>query len=187
MHINSPAPWRLLAALLAALLACGWIGAARGQRLAASEEQLKAAFTYNLAKFVEWPPASFASPAAPLRLCVAGRGPLPGVLFELDGKNVQGRELRVQQIGNTFDPGACHIVFVAAGAEMAFRDMLKQLRESAVLTVSDTSGFVEMGGVVELVLGEGRLQFDVNLSAARKAQLRLSANLLNLARNKKGN
>lgn len=186
MDIVSPLRWRLLVGCLAVLLACGCTGAARGQGLAASEVQLKAAFTYNLAKFVEWPAASFASPAAPLRLCVAGRGALPSLLSELDGKSVQGRELRVQSIGHAFDPAACHIVFVAAGGEMPFRDMLRQLKESSVLTVSDTGGFVDLGGIIELVQGEGRLQFDVNLDAAQKASLRLSANLLKLARNRRG-
>jgi len=186
MDFNAATTRRLVLLCLATLLACGCMGVARGQGLAASEAQVKAAFTYNLAKFVEWPAASFASPTAPMRLCVAGRGQLPALLAELDGKNVQGRELHVQPVGNSFDPAACHIVFVTSGAEVPFRELAKVLKGLAVLTVSDSGGFVEQGGVIELAHGDGRLQFDVNLGAAQQANLRLSAHLLKLARNTKG-
>lgn len=186
MNIKSHAACRLFVRILFALLGCGPIGAARSQGLTASDAQIKAAFVYNVAKFVEWPPPSFTSPAAHLQLCVAGRGPLPNLLSELDGKTVQGRQLNVQLHASSFDPIACHIVFFATGAASPPADVLKALKGLAVLTVSDIGGFVEQGGILELVLGDGRLQFDVNLSAAQQGNLRLSVQLLKLARNAKG-
>jgi hypothetical protein len=177
---------RAIVRLLAALLACTAIGDARPQGRDASEAQLKAAFAYNLARFVEWPAASFPSATAPLRLCVSGRGALPNLLAELDGKTVQGRDLAVLLAGNAFDPATCHIVFFAAGADHGALELLRRVKDSSTLTVSDAPGFVEQGGAVELVQADGRLQFDVNLAAVRKAGLRLSANLLKLAHARKG-
>jgi len=186
MPIKSSCIRRALACCAPALISLVFIGVTRAQGLSASEAQVKAVLVYNFAKFVEWPQAKFSGPASPVHLCVAGRGPAAHLLAELDGKGVQGRELRVQSVGAALDPAACHLLFIIAGNDISIGDILKKLKTAPVLTVSDSSGFAEAGGVIEIVQGEGRMQFDINLGAAQQANLRLSSHLLKLARNRKG-
>ena len=56
--------------ILASFLAIAVTAAAQSAR--APEYEVKAAFLYNFAKFVEWPPQAFAYSSTPIRFCVLG-------------------------------------------------------------------------------------------------------------------
>src|ERR1700735_4139658 len=87
----------------------------RAQSPTADEYQVKAAFLYNFAKFVEWSPSSFATASAPIRICVLGRNPFGRDLSEVtDGKTVNGRKFLVDQVADLQLARSCHIVFVSS-------------------------------------------------------------------------
>jgi hypothetical protein len=50
-----------------------------------------------------------------------------------------------------------------------------------VLTVSDTPGFAELGGIVELTRRSDRVAMRINVEASRRAGLTISSQLLSLA------
>lgn len=164
----------------------GSLHAMGAQTDGAGEAQLKAAFVYNFARFVEWPAASFNDAGDRLQLCVAGQGPVARLLPELEGRTAQGRELQVRSISSTTEAKACHMIFVSGVGEPRVADVLQVARGLAVLTVSDVSGFADAGGVIGLVRVDDRLQFEINLIAARARGLKVSAHLLKLARTVKG-
>ena len=55
-----------------------------------------------------------------------------------------------------------------------------------MLTVSDTPSFASNGGMIQFVLKDKKVQFEVNLTAAEKASLTLSSQLLEIATGVRG-
>ena len=158
----------------------------RAQAPAFNEYQVKAAFLFNFAKFVEWPPDAFSSPDQPIGICVLGQNPFGTVLEEtVRGKVVGHRTFVVLQILDGQHVTGCHIVFICASAGKRSVSLLEELRNMGVLTVSETDGVQAMGGVIGLNLKDGRVRIEIDLAAAERAKLRISSKLLSLAEIKK--
>jgi YfiR/HmsC-like len=148
-----------------------------------TEHQVKAAFLYNFAKFVEWPAEAFAAPNAPLKLCVLGEDPFGSDLTELvHGKVVNGHGVQVLNPQNLQQSINCHILFVSPSEKSKTRQIVESLRDKSVLTVGDTKGFSEQGGMVNFVLENDRVRFEINVTAAERARLKISSKLLNVAK-----
>ncbi len=159
------------------------LGATQAQSPTAEEYQIKAAFLYNFAKFVEWPASSFHDEAAPFQICVMGRDPFgEGLLNITREKTVNGRKFEVDTIADLEHARTCHILFVAASVKMPMQQIIEGLHGASVLTVSDTKGFAEQGGMINFVLQDDRVQFDVSLTAVGQAGLKISSKLLSVAK-----
>jgi hypothetical protein len=148
-----------------------------------SEDQVKAAYVYNFAKFVEWPLRDFAGPTAPLRVCVLDDRSLESELIQMvKGKAVAGRPVMVVPVQNGEQSRDCHILFIGSSQQGQIRRILEALGELNVLTVGETKGFVEAGGIINFVLQDDRVQFEVNRKAAKQAGLSVSSRLLAVAK-----
>lgn len=145
------------------------------------EYQIKAAYLLNFARYVEWPAGRLPA-GAPLRICVLGRDPFGGALEGLEGRQVQGHEVRVRQADNLDQAGDCHLVFISGSEERRMGPILRGLADRAVLTVSDIDGFVEAGGGIGLVIEDERVRFDINQGPLLRDSLRASSQLLRLGR-----
>ncbi len=171
--------WSASVGILLLLLAPG--PASQAQNV--TEDQVKAAYVYNFAKFVEWPSRDFPSPTAPLRLCVLDDRSLELELIQIaKGKAVAGRPVIVVPIQNRDQSRDCHILFIGSSQERQVRHIIEVLRETNVLTVGETKGFVEAGGIITFVLQDDRVQFEVNHKAAKRAGLSISSRLLAVAK-----
>ena len=174
-------PFRRLAALLA-VLAGALAGPAAAQGTL-SEAQAKAAFVLNFARYVDWPERSFATRDAPLLICLLGRDSLASALAALENRPVQSRLVSVHMVASVDEARPCHVLFIGASETRRLTLLLRSLAGQAVLTVSDADGFIDAGGAIGIVQGDGRLQFEVNRQTLEQAQIKASANLLKLARN----
>jgi len=145
------------------------------------EYQIKAAYLINFARYVEWPSGRLPA-GVPLRLCVLGRDPFGGGLEGLDGRQVQGREVRLRQVDNLEQAQDCHLVFVSGSEERRMGLILRGLAGRGVLTVSDIEGFAEGGGGIGLVTEDDRVRFDINQASLVREGLRASSQLLRLGR-----
>jgi hypothetical protein len=155
-------------------------GAASAQSVKDRELLLKAAFLYNFAKFVEWPAAAFASPGAPLTMCIHSREAFAVIVEAMDGKTVGNRPLSIVDGHGAAAAGACHITFV--GADEPESSYASHLATSPhALTVGDRDRFARTGGMVGLVTVDNKIRFEVNLRSSRAAGLRIQAALLRLA------
>lgn len=163
----------------ASMLADG--AAAAGTQRPTLEPDVKAAFLYNFTRFVEWPSA--ANPSQPFRLCVVATDDVLRHAIErtVAGEQVGGRRLVVVEPALR-ELSACQIVFVGRNAGAGLQRILAAVRDQPVLTVSDAAGFVEQGGVIGFVLENNRVRFDVNVASAERARLKISANLLRVAK-----
>lgn len=154
----------------------------RGQR-AASEYALKGAFIYNVASFVEWPPDAFASATEPLRIAVVSPQPIPEFEAALTNKSIRGHAVRVQTYASADQLTPSHVVFVSDAGSAQMRGVLKYCDQKPVLTVTEQDPELPSTAVVSLGVAQARLAFSVNLDVADAAHLKMSPNLLKLARN----
>jgi hypothetical protein len=153
------------------------------QSARAPEYEVKAAFLFNFAKFVDWPAQAFAAPSAPLHICVLGRDPFGDALSRIvQGKFIAGRPIVRRQVESAAEARACHILFLSLSDPASLKQALEQLRDAPVLTVGEDRNFLSLGGMINFVLEEERVRFEINLAAAERHHLRVSSKLLAVAR-----
>ncbi|MEQ1353505.1 MAG: YfiR family protein [Candidatus Acidiferrum sp.] len=162
-----------------AILAVAFANGARGQ---VSEYQIKAAFLYNFAGFVEWPANSFTSPSDPIVICILGANHFGDALEEdTRGKVLAGRTFAVRMVIDAPPKSSCHILFVNSSDRKRFQAMVASLEGNGVLTVGDAPWFIADGGIINFKVQGGKVRFEINVVAAKQAHLRISSKLLSLA------
>lgn len=159
--------------LLLALLLCAVMAESSAQAPAAS---LKAAYVLNFTKFTHWPEES-----THLRLCLVGHSEVASVLERAADRRIAGRRLEIRRLRMPTGVMACHLIYFSELDLVRARRMLAALMAHPVLTVSDIEGFSARGGMIELLLVDRRLRFNIDLEAAQQAGLRLDPQLLALA------
>ena len=155
---------------------------AQAQDLKPSEYGVKAAFLYNFAKFVEWPEESFKDDSSTLNLGILGVDPFGPVLDVLKDKMVKGRKITIKRSKNMEDLKGCHMLFISASEKGNLKQILNALRDSNVLTVSEVERFANHGGIVNFIRVDNKIQFEINPEAAQRNKLKISSQLLRLAR-----
>jgi hypothetical protein len=155
----------------------------KAEREKPTDYQVKAAYLYNFAKFVSWPPKPDAStPSKSFDLCVLGKDPFGPLLDStVADETIDGKKVVVSRISKAQDSAPCSLVFVSHSEAERLKPVLEALRSSNALTVSDIPGFADQGGMIGFVIAENRVRFEVNLVAAQHAGLALSSELLKVA------
>ncbi len=150
---------------------------------AAGEYEIKAAFLYNFAKFVEWPDGAFPAADSPIRLGVLGKDPFGEILDRtLKGRKVGGRGFQIERFDDVEKIKSCHIAFIPASCKDRMEAALESLKCRPVLAVGETPGFARSGGIINFFLQENKVRFEINPDAAARADLKISSKLLHLAR-----
>ena len=156
---------------------------ARGQANPSVEYQVKAAFLFNFAKFVEWPSDTFVSVNSPIILCVFGYDPLGSALDEtIRGKAINNRAVVARRINELPDLKSCQLVFVSSVEYKHLSEVLKSLKGTSALVVGESDGFADCGGGIQIFLEDKKLRFAVNVDAIQRARLAVSSKLLALAK-----
>jgi hypothetical protein len=164
---------------LTIVLATQLIAGLNAQQL--SEYHVKAAFLYNFAKFVEWPPTAFHKPDTPFEICVLGLNPFGSTLEEaVQGMQVSGRSFVILKISDVAQAAGCHILFISSSERRQLRAVLDQLKGLNILTVGETEDFLASGGVIRFKLKNEQLRFEINPDAAARERLKISSKLLSL-------
>jgi hypothetical protein len=153
---------------------------------AVSEEQLKAAFLYNFARFVEWPTNAFPSESTPIQLGVLGNDEFANRLAALlKDKKAHGRSFVVKKLGGAADVTGSQIVFIDKTESRKTMQIADSVKKQPVLLVGENDDFLENGGIINVVNDKKQLRFDIHVSNAEQNNLTISSHLLRLARNKK--
>lgn len=174
MAAPSTARGRLrLAALASALLFAG-------PAAAQTEYQVKGAMLYNIARFVDWPRARRGQTA--VQLCVLGTDPFGRDLDAFDGRPIGQGVLKIRRVARTEDAGLCNMLFVPSAEAARLPGVLGALRGRPVLTISESPGGAEKGAVLNLILEQNHVRFEINIDAAQRSGLTISSQLLKLAR-----
>ena len=155
-------------------------GARPAAQVVSDEYQLKAAVIHQFPQFVEWPSETLRE-ARSLQLCVVEPNPFGSGLEELiRGETLNGRPLAVKEIYGSDELAGCHVVFLStrSGDPSA---VLKATGGRPVLTIGESDGFLDSGGIILMKIVHGKVRFEVHATNAQKAGLRISSQLLNLA------
>lgn len=162
------------------------LGLVPGSGLAAqaarpSEYQVKAVFLFNFAQFVDWPPEAVDS-QAPLVIGVLGGDPFGDLLdATVRGEHRGGRAFVVRRYQRVVDVKTCDILFINRSEADRPEDVLANLKNRPILTVSDADGFAEHGGMIGFVTDRNRIRLKINLAVAQAAHLTISSKLLRVA------
>ena len=162
--------WRSAGCCLALLLA-----SLPAATQALPERELKAQIVLRSLLFVQWPAAVLAE-SQPLALCIAEPGGLADALEALAGQSVNGHRLEVRRVAADRLQD-CHVAYVGQVALDTMRATPRGL-----LLVGDAHALTERGVMLNLLLDQRRVVFDIDLLAARRAGIELSTQLLRLAR-----
>lgn len=147
------------------------------------EYEVKAAFLYNFATFIEWPKGAVPDAGDTFVIGVFGEDPFGAVLDAIAAsKTVQGKRIVVRRFTAIEDYMPCHILFVARSEHKRLAEILERLAGAPVLIVGENAGFAETGGIVNLVIEDNKVRFEINQNAAQRAGLKISSKLLRLAR-----
>ena len=176
---------RLLFGALAASVALLPVAVSLSAQIArANEAELKAAFLYNFIKFTEWPREQMANKKDPFVIGVLGKDPFGAALDRaIEGETFQQKPIVVRRFARMDESvGNSHALFIGVSEESNLPVILKLLDGQAILTMSEIETFIEQGGGIELQKEGNKLAFEVNVGAARRAGLGISAQLLRLAK-----
>jgi hypothetical protein len=147
------------------------------------ENQVKAAYLYNFAKFVEWPAAAFPNPDDPVQICAIGDDAAIDVLqAAVSGKKAHGRPVLSRRLSSIADLGTCHILFVGFRDKHDIATILRRAESAAVLTVGQSDQFIPLGGMINLANKNGAIELEVAPAVAEDAGLKISSRLLVVAR-----
>lgn len=145
------------------------------------EYKVKAGYLWNFAKFVDWP-AQVLPENAPITICIVGPDPFGEILADtVRDKTVLGHAFAVRRIEKSQIVSGCHIAFLAYTDHKKLADAAQAAASSGTLTVADSHGFAELGGMIEFILDHNRIRFEINPGAAKSAGLRISSELLKLS------
>jgi len=187
---SQPRQWRSLidkvSRLLLTLAACVAASAApnaHAQSPSPTEYQIKAAFLYNFAKFIEWPAEAFPNAGAPIIIGVVGEDPFGDVLDQtIQGKTVNGRPLAVRRLKGGQGLKACHIIFIGSSEKKHLSQVLEDLKGSDILTVGETDRFTQLGGIINFIMDGDKVRFEINADTVERTRLKISSKLLTLAK-----
>jgi hypothetical protein len=159
------------------------MGGVCAQQSRASEYEWKANFLANTASFVEWPDESFPQGARTFRVCVFGSFSFGTSLAQsVRTLVVKGKHSEVKWIHREGELAACQIIFVSRSESKRYAKLVEATRTGRGLTVGETADFLDAGGMVSLLTDSPAPGFEVNLEAVNGAHLKLSPQMLALAR-----
>lgn len=146
------------------------------------ELAIKATFLYKFAPFVEWPDTAFASPSSPLWLCMIGQRPF-GELLEraVRDKQVGGHPIAVLRFATVTGNPGCHIAYVSGTEAQSTDEILAVLQGTPVLTVTDDAQAGAANGIINFIITDNHVRFEIDTGAARQNGLTISSKLLSLA------
>jgi len=152
------------------------------------KEEVRAAFLFNFLKFVEWPATTFAEDGSPFRICMFGDIGSKKIFNKLSQQEAKSRGIEIDYSGvdNSSIPSpesltACHIVYLGFMQTEVAQQVLEATRNQPILTVSIIDSFIENGGMITLVTQGKKNVLQINLTAAQSADLKISANMLDVA------
>ncbi len=149
-------------------------GAAGGANL-----KLKSMFVYNFIKNVEWPTSL---KSGDFKVTVLGDKDL----YQMMNSTYAGKEINGQKIVFSFadsynQVGAAHILYVAPEHSSDLAKHTSQLRKNKTLVVSDKGGLLYDGSVINFVVSNNKLLFEISKSNAELVPLTIGPSLLKMA------
>ena len=181
--------WRVMTRLLrACALSIGVAAGIASPRPAqadaqADEYRVKAAFLYKFGSYIEWPSGTFARADSPVAIGVMGADALADELAQIvSGRNVNGRPVLVRRLRPGDPIAGLHVLFIGGVDRGRLAEILAAAKGQALLTVTESEEGLELGSMINFVVVENKVRFDVAPPPSESDNLKISARLLGVAR-----
>ena len=171
---------RILQISMILLLAASICRGAYADSIKPSDNHVKSAMLFNMIKFVDWPQESLSANA--ITICVLGKGSFGEVLNAFQGEHLKGRTVNVRHISQGYEAIDCQVLVLGDIDRRLVTSIIERTRQQAVLTVSDMPNFAQAGGVVGFIEQDDKIRFTINTTAAQQHRIRISYQLLKIAR-----
>jgi len=149
----------------------------------ASEYAVKTAMVYKLTKFISWPDGAFELEDSPLNICVAKGGSFARPMKSLQGRKVGGHTIEIITFKDvTAVERPCQVLVISRREAKQADKLLLAVSAKPVLTIGDSDGFAEQGGIIGLEIEQSHVGFAINVDASRQVGLDINAQLLQLAK-----
>ncbi len=146
------------------------------------QDRVKAAFVFNFAKFVAWPKTSFVDQRSKLQFCLLANQEFSrAVALAIEEASIDGRKLESRTVRRSEDLEGCHVAFID-GERANATEWLMAIKERSILSVSDAEDFIQNGGIIQFVLVDDKLRFEIHQGRALDSGLVVSSRLLQLAK-----
>jgi hypothetical protein len=160
------------------------------------EYKIKAAFLYNFIQFVDWPQEKTSDKKDPIILGIIGKDPFGDSFKPIENKQIKGKKSfikrfeGIEKLKQSGDKGKsdieslrkCHLLFICSSEEDNLKDIINIVSGHDVLTVGETSNMLKSGGIINFLVDENKVRFEINLSAAKREKLKIRSQLLRLAK-----
>lgn len=155
------------------------------QRGKPTQYDIEAVYLYQFGKFVQWPAQT--GPADVFPICVLGRDPFGRTLDStIAGEKIGSTPLRADRIEDSDDVKHCRILYISPSEDARLDAILAKVGSSSVLTVSDLPDFEAHGGMIQFIVEDNRVRFEINVTVASKSGLNISSQLLKVAAEVRG-
>ena len=163
------------------------------------EYQIKAAFLYNFIKFVDWPEEKTSDSNEPITIGIIGRDPFGDAFEPIKDKPVKGQKVIVrhfeglEELKKSGEESKldkhpqieairkCHMLFICRSEKQNLEEIIESIKNDSILTIADIQDFLEVNGIINFVMEEKKVSFEVNVTAAKRAKLKIRSQLLRLA------
>jgi hypothetical protein len=170
------------AVILAGIFSSRALTARAAEDTESLEQRVKAAFLYQFAGYVEWPPNAFAQAGTPVTIAVLGADALAAELSQVvAGRTIGGRTVSMRRVKPGESLAGVHILFIGRAESARLSQLAQAAQPRAILTVTESDGALEQGSMINFVLVDRRVRFEVALDSAEKGGLKLSSRLLAVA------
>ncbi len=144
------------------------------------EYEVKSAFIYNIINFIEWPIEHRLNGA--INLCVVGKNHFGTALDSFEYNTIGDQVFALKYVQSFQDIGDYNVVFICPSEKKRLKQILQTLDGTNILTIGDTKGFAQQGVIINFYIKEEKVRFEINVDAAKRANLKISAKLLRLAK-----
>lgn len=165
---------------------------ARADPTASEEYQVKAAFLYNFISFVDWPKEKATDSNNLIIIGIIGKDPFGRVFEPLKNKLVKDKKVLIKRFISLKESKLstdqikairkCHLLFVCRSEKEQLKEIINLVQGHSVLIVGDMNGFLESGGMINFMIEDKKICFEINNIAAKKAKLNIRSKLLRLAK-----
>lgn len=164
----------------------------RADTKSSQEYQIKAAFLYNIINFVDWPEEKDADSNNQITIGIIGKDPFENAFEPLKNKQAKSKKVLIKRYVGFKEPEnsgnqieairKCHLLFVCNSEKQQLEKIINIVKDHSVLVVGDMNDFLESGGIVNFVIEDQKVRFEINNKTAKHAKLTIRSKLLRLAK-----
>lgn len=174
------------------LLVVPTVPQARADTTSSREYQVKAAFLFSFINFVDWPKEKLTEGNNQINIGIIGNDPFGKAFEPIKDKQVKGKDVVIKRFKAFKELNQsseeieairkCHLLYICPSEKDEFRKIINLVMKHNILTVGDTKSFLESGGIINFLMEDKKVRFEINNTVAEQTELKIRSKLLRLAK-----